>query len=162
MRRAGGFEAVIVLGFRNRSVKANYLNRYRVRAGLRSQDPHAKRSVLVLCGGTVAGDVSEAEVMARYARYQLGYTGPIRLDRKSTSTWENIENVIPLVEDMDTLKIVSNSLHAEKGRAYLWRQRPDIAERLVRAEEHRFGELALLKPVLAVIGLNRLGRLRRG
>ena len=39
----GGREAVVVLGFRNRGTRANYLNRYRVRAGLRSQDPDRHR-----------------------------------------------------------------------------------------------------------------------
>ncbi|MBT2499351.1 YdcF family protein [Agromyces sp. ISL-38] len=152
----GTSEAVVVLGFKNRGTRANYVNRYRVRAGLRSQEPSATESVLVLCGGAVASDISEAELMARYARDERGYTGPIRLDRDSSTTWENIQNAIPLVEHADTIKIVSNSLHAEKGRAYLWRLRPDLAERLVRARDYRFGELALVKPIAAVIGLRNL------
>ena len=49
-------DAVVVLGYRNRGARANYINRYRVRAGLRSLDPAADDSVLVLCGGTVAGE----------------------------------------------------------------------------------------------------------
>jgi len=153
--RSGSTEAIVVLGYRNRGTRANTLNRYRVRAGLRSRDPRATESVLVLCGGGVASTVSEAELMARYAR-RRGYTGQIRQDRDSTSTWENIQNAIPLIEHADTIKIVSNSLHAEQGRAYLWKLRPDLAERLVRAEEHRYGELALIKPLAAVLGLRSL------
>ncbi|WP_074259482.1 ElyC/SanA/YdcF family protein [Agromyces cerinus] len=141
-----------MLGYRNRGGRANSLNRYRVRAGLRSQDPRARESVLVLCGGGVASATPEAELMASYAR-RRGYTGPMRLDRDSATTWENIRNAIPLIEDADTIKIVSNSLHAEKGRAFLWKLRPDLAGRLVRAEDHRFGELALVKPLAAVLGL---------
>ena len=152
-------EAVIVLGFRNRGERANYLNRYRVRAGLRSIDPQARVSVLVLCGGGVGGDIPEAELMARYAR-ECGYTGPILLDSESTTTWENIQNAIPLIEGMDSITIVSNSLHAEKGRAYLWKLRPDLARRLRRAQEYRFGEIALVKPVAAALGLRNLARLR--
>lgn len=49
-------DAVVVLGYRNRGARANYINRYRVRAGLRSLDPATDDSVLVLCGGTVAGE----------------------------------------------------------------------------------------------------------
>ncbi|KRC63177.1 hypothetical protein ASE14_01880 [Agromyces sp. Root81] len=144
-----------MLGYRNRGARANHLNRYRVRAGLRSLHPHATESVLVLCGGGVAGTVPEAELMARYAR-RRGCAGTIRLDRESTTTWENIQNAIPLIEHADAIKIVSNSLHAEKGRAYLWKLRPDLAARLVRAEDHRFGELALVKPLAAVLGLRSL------
>ncbi|MBM7830644.1 galactitol-specific phosphotransferase system IIB component [Agromyces cerinus] len=153
--RSGTSEAVVILGYRNRGTRANLLNRYRVRAGLRSRDPHASESVLVLCGGGVASSVSEAELMARYAR-RRGYTGPIRLDRDSSTTWENIQNAIPFIEDADAIKIVSNSLHAEKGRAHLWKLRPDLADRLVRAEDHRLGELALVKPLAAVLGLRSL------
>jgi uncharacterized SAM-binding protein YcdF (DUF218 family) len=152
-------EAVIVLGFRNRGTHANYINRYRVRAGLRSLDRDAPGTVLILCGGEVGGNISEAELMARYAREQRGYTGPLRLDSVSINTWENIRNAIPLVEGMDSIKIVSNSLHAEKGRAYLWQLRPDLAARLRRAQEHRFGELTLVKPLAAVIGLRNLARI---
>ncbi len=148
-----------MLGFRNRGDRANYLNRYRVRAGLRSLDPTVTHSVLVLCGGSVGGDTSEAELMARYARTERGYTGSIRIDAESTSTWENIQNVIPLVEDVDSITIVSNSLHAEKGRAYLWRVRPDLAQRLRRGRDYRFGEIAVVKPLAAVVGLRNLSRL---
>lgn len=152
-------EAVVVLGYRNRGARANYVNRYRVRAGLRSFDSAALQRVLVLCGGPVGGAVPEAELMAVYAR-ERGYAGPIRLDTQSVGTWDNIANAIPLVEDMASIKIVSNSLHAEKGRAYLWTQRPDLARRLRRARDYRFGEIALAKIAAAVIGLRNLARLR--
>lgn len=158
-RSVAGRDAVVVLGYRNRGARANYVNRYRVRAGLRSLDPTAEESVLVLCGGTVAGQVPEADLLERYARDELGCTGPVRLDRESATTWENVRNAIPLIEDADTIAIVSNSLHAEKARAYLWKLRPDLARRLRRAEDHRVGELTLLKPAAAVLGLTNLRRL---
>lgn len=155
-----GAEALVVLGYRNRGRRANLINRYRVRAALRSHDPAASSSVLVFSGGAIGGEVPEAELMARYAR-DLGYTGPVLTETASRSTEQNIHNVIPLIEHADRLKIVSNSLHAEKARAYLWRLRPDLGERLVRAEEYRFGELILLKPVMALMGLRRLRELSR-
>jgi uncharacterized SAM-binding protein YcdF (DUF218 family) len=165
-RRLGGqvgarrtAEAVVVLGYRDRGTRANYINRYRVRAGLRSQDRHATQTVLVLCGGRVGGHVAESEMMSQYAR-ESGYKGAIRLDSESTTTWENIRNAIPLLEGMDTIKIVSNSLHAEKARAHLWALRPDLAERLQHGEEHRFGEIAWVKPLAALIGLSNLARLQ--
>lgn len=148
-------EAVVVLGFRNAGKRANALNRWRVRAGLRSRDPQVGRSRIVLAGGAVAGQVSEAALMAQYAA-RLGYRGELVLEDRSTTTWENIQNVIPLIEDADRIKIVSNPLHAEKGRRHLQQLRPDLAARLVRGSEYRFGEWMPLKPVAAVLGRRAL------
>jgi len=159
--RTPGSQAVIVLGFRNRGDRANYINRYRVRAGLRSVDPAATESIVVFCGGGVAGPVPEALLMARYARENLGYTGPVGLDVTSRTTWQNVENAIGLVDRFDVITIVSNPLHAEKARAYLWRQRPDLASRLARGRDYRLGELTLVKPLAAVLGLCDLRAARR-
>lgn len=137
-------EAVVVLGYGNRADRANFVNRYRVRAGIRSRDRQVD-STLIFCGGTVEGDVPEAVIMERYARDELGFTGRIVLESDSRSTWENIENAIGLIEHADLIKIVSNSPHAEVAREYLRQQRPDLAERLVRADEHRFGEAVPMK-----------------
>lgn len=152
-------EAVVVLGYRNRGRRANYVNRFRVRAGLRSFDPAVADRVLVLCGGAVGGPVPEAELMARYARGR-GYAGPVLLEPDSVSTWDNIRRVIPLLEGVDSIALVSNPVHGEKARAYLWAQRPDLAARLRRAEDYRCGELLLLKPLAAVVGLADLRRNR--
>lgn len=103
-------------------------------------------------GGNVAG----AELMACYARESCGYAGELTIEADSRSTWENLQNAIPMIEDADRIKIVSNSLHAEKARFYLWQHRPDLAERLVPAMDYQFGELILIKPVMAVIGLRHI------
>ena len=116
--------------------------------------------MLVLCGGAVSGPVPEADVMESYARAR-GYEGPIRLDRESRSTLQNIENAIPLIEDAASVAIVSNSVHALKGRILLRRLRPDLADRLVRGADYRFGEQILVKPIAAVVGLADLRALRR-
>ena len=226
---AGVGKAIVVLGFANRGARANFVNRYRVRAGLRSLGSEGRRGaklrslksdglraaasrrasavrrewpvrqspgdvsisesraafadasvagiaplsavsdtvhasaaaeVLVLCGGAVSGPVPEAEVMESYARAR-GYEGPIRLDRESRSTLQNIENAIPLIEDAASVAIVSNSVHALKGRILLRRLRPDLADRLVRGADYRFGEQILVKPIAAVVGLADLRALRR-
>ena len=94
--------------------------------------------------------------MDDYARRSLGYSGPSKLDRTSTSTWENIQNAIPLIERFDSIKIVSNSLHAEKGRAYLWKLRPDLAARLTKGSDYRLGEIIWVKPAAALLGLKNL------
>lgn len=54
--------------------------------------------------------------MAEYARSVLGFCGTLLLEDKSRTTWENITNVIPLLEDADRIKIVSQPAHALKAR----------------------------------------------
>jgi len=146
---AGATEAVVVLGFGNAGTRANWMNRWRVRAGIRSIDAAVRDVVLVLCGGAVGGPIPEAELMARYARDELGFTGRLALDPASRTTWENVTNAIPLIEGASAIKIVSNSMHAAKARRYLWRQRPDLALRLVRGADYRLGEQTWLKPFAA-------------
>jgi DUF218 domain len=153
---SGTGEAIVVLGYRNRGTRANTINRWRVRAGLRSCPPWPGPSRLVLCGGAVGGSRSEAELMAHYARQSCGYAGELITDAGSRSTWENVRNAIPMIEHADRIKIVSNSLHAERARLYLWQLRPDLADRLVPAADYRFGELIVLKPGLAAIGRKHL------
>jgi len=153
-----GREAIVVLGYGNRGPRANAINRYRVRAGLRSMDPNATSSTLILCGGSVMGTEPEARILARYARDELGYRGPLVLEDTSTSTRENIANAIPFLEDADTIRIVSDSVHAARARPHLRALRPDLAERLRRAEEYRVGEVPWMKPtVLVVLLLKRVG-----
>jgi uncharacterized SAM-binding protein YcdF (DUF218 family) len=155
-------EAVVVLGFRNtRGDRANALNRWRVRAALRSIDPTLASSILVCSGASGAASESEAALLARYAVAERGFTGTVRLEERSRSTWQNVENVIPLVEHVDQIKIVSNPLHAQKARLYLRHQRPDLAERLVRAADYRLGEAWPVKPLFALYGLRDLTRSRR-
>jgi len=42
--------------------------------------------------------------------------GRILVEDESRTTWENVSKVIPLIEEVDRIKIVSQSLHAEKAR----------------------------------------------
>ncbi|BDA65745.1 hypothetical protein MANAM107_25790 [Actinomyces capricornis] len=161
---AGGPPAVVVLGFADAGPRAGRENRARVRAGLRSlrracHDGPAGRwapPVLVLAGGAVAGPTPEAELMRRHIR-ELGYRGPVLLETTSRSTWENIVGVVPLIEGAGTIRIVSDCVHALKARRYLASQRSDLAMRLVRGQDYRFGERILIKPATAVNGLIDLG-----
>lgn len=158
----GETEAVVVLGYRNPQATANLINRWRVRAGIRSiTDDSTHDTRVIFSGGTTtSGGASEARVMADYARSVLKFTGTVLLEEESTTTWENVTNVIPLLENADRIKIVSQPAHALKAREYLGRQRPDLAERLVRADDYRLGEWLIVKPLLALYGLWRLRRLR--
>lgn len=149
----GASETIVVLGYRNAGTRANIMNRWRVRAGLRSIDPTAIRSRLVLCGGACAGPRTEAALMAHYATQTCGYRGELVLEERSRTTWENIGFAIPYLKDSDRIKIVSLPFHAERGRRYLTEQSPVLASRLVRGAEYRFGEWIAAKPLLAVYGL---------
>lgn len=152
----GGAEVIVVLGYRNPDPeKANALNRWRVRAALRSIDRTATSSRLVFSGGP-----HEAELMARYAK-ERGYTGDFAVETQSRSTWQNVEFSLPFVEDAERIKIVSEPLHALKARLYVQRQRPDLASRLERAVDYRVGEWAPLKPLFAAYGLLDLAKARR-
>lgn len=148
----GTCEAIVVLGFRNPQPTANAVNRWRVRAALRSVDPR-RQTRLVLSGGPTTPGRSEARVLADHAVRDCGYRGPVVLEEESRTTWENVTNVVPLLDGVDRIAFVSQPAHALKARVYLRRQRPDLAARLVRSDDHRWGEWLLLKPVLAAYGL---------
>ncbi|MET8685354.1 YdcF family protein [Streptomyces sp. NPDC004732] len=150
----GASVAVVVLGYRNPGATANLINRWRVRAGVRSTAADgALRTCVIFSGGATGTSATEAELMADHAQSVLEFDGTVLLEDQSTTTWENITNVIPLLEDADRIKIVSQPAHALKARAYLRRQRPDLAERLVRADDYRPGEWTVFKPLLALYGL---------
>ncbi|MDQ4212740.1 YdcF family protein [Microbacterium capsulatum] len=148
--RSGARRTVLVLGFGNRTDRANAVNRYRVRAALRTLRGTA--DVLIVSGGSVRGPVPEGQVLAAYARHR-GFTGTLLIETESRSTAENIRNTIPLLEGAEEIAIVSNSLHAEKARGLLRRERADLAARLIRADEYRFGEVPVIKALAAAIAL---------
>lgn len=159
----GATEAVVVLGYRNPQATANRVNRWRVRAGIRSVtagSAHGTR--VVFSGGACGAAAAQARLMADYATSVLHFGGEVLLEDRSETTWENVMNVIPLIEDADRIKIVSQPAHALKARAYLRRQRPDLAGRLVRADDCRPGEWTLVKPLLALYGLWTLRGLKAG
>jgi hypothetical protein len=159
--REVGREAVVVLGFGDAGPRANRVNRYRVRAALRSMDPRATSTVLVVCGGSVMGDEPEARILARHARDELGYAGPVLLEEASRSTRENVANAIPLIEDADTIRIVSDPVHGEEARRILRDLRPDLADRLARADDYRFGEVTWMKPLAIAVAVLRRARAAR-
>lgn len=148
----GRSEAVVILGCRNRRHDANFINRWRVRSGLRSIDP-AALTRLIFSGGATTSTRTEASILADYAVNKCGYSGEFLVEERSKSTWENIENVIPLLHGVDRIKIISQPAHALKARVYLRRQHPALARKLVRAADYRAGEWIPLKPLLAAYGL---------
>ena len=140
---------VLVLGYGNRGERANAVNRYRARAAVRTAT--GPDDVVIASGGSVQGTRAEARILAD-AIEERGFRGRILVETSSRSTPENIENSIPLLERASQIAVVSNSLHAERARALLRARRPDLAERLVRGEEYRFGEIPVIKAVAAAMG----------
>lgn len=121
---------------------------YRVRILLRSAPAKA-----VFCGGSVAtvqgrrvaaGGVSEARLMAEAAK-DRGLACEVELDEESLTTWENLLNAAQHVEDAQRIMLISAAPHATRAAAYLAKQRPDLAARLVGADYYRFGEEPVLK-----------------
>ncbi|SEE47491.1 DUF218 domain-containing protein [Streptomyces sp. 2131.1] len=150
----GASTALVVLGYRNPRATANLINRWRVRAGIRSiAADGAHVPCAIFSGGATSGGAAEAQLMADYAKSVLEFDGTVLLEDQSTTTWENVTNVIPLLEGVDCIKIASQPAHALKARAYLRRQRPDLAARLVRADDYRPGEWLVVKPLSALYGL---------
>lgn len=153
--RPGARRAVLVLGYGNRTSRANAVNRFRVRAGLRTL--RTPEDVLIFAGGAVRGAEPEARILARYAA-ERGYSRPVLLDEQSRTTEENIRNVLPFLEDAEEIAIVSNALHAERARGLLRALRPDLGTRLIRADDYRFGEIPVIKAVAAALALRERRR----
>lgn len=77
----GDSEAVAVLGYRNPQATANFVNRWRVRAGIRSiAADRARGTRVIFSGGATSGGVAEAQLMADYAKSVLAFDGTVLLE----------------------------------------------------------------------------------
>lgn len=157
--------ALIVLGYpTKRSGELRAVQRWRVEMAKRALD-RLSAELVVFSGSASRGRPAEGDAMAAYAEV-LGV--PARLiatESRASTTWENVEFSMPLLENFDRLAFVSDPLHAARARRYLRAQRPELARRLVSAGEYRFLERWWLKVPAAgyeLLELYRTGRsLRR-
>ena len=154
-------DVVLVLGFRSSDQgRINLIQKWRVRIAVRSADPAT--ATFVFSGGATGGTVSEAALMAEYAIRSAGVpAGNVVLEEESRSTWENITFSLPLLRDAGSIVVASNTFHARRARRYLATQAPELADRIRRGADHRFGELMAVKPYLAIYEWRR-SRLREG
>ncbi|MDK8171654.1 ElyC/SanA/YdcF family protein [Curtobacterium citreum] len=151
--------AIVLLGFANRGAHPNLVNRWRARIAVRTARLLVRRGArsvrVICCGGPTKGPVPEAELLAVALRH-AGWHGETVLERHSRSTWENINNVRPLLRPDELIAICSNDLRAVKARVYFARQDPSVVERLTIAANYCVGEMVLVKPLFAAVGLRKL------
>jgi hypothetical protein len=109
--------AVVVLGFpARRNGDLHALQRWRTEIGIRSLGS-ARDQRLVFTGGPSRGaQVSEAKVMADYARRRGVPAEGIVLEEEATNTWKNLTLAVPLIEAFDTIVIASDPC-TPRGRA---------------------------------------------
>ncbi len=159
-----GRGALVVLGFpARRDGRLHPIQKWRTEMAKRAfASLGAER--IVFSGGPSRGRPCEAATMAAYA-LQLGVPATsVRTETKARSTWQNIELSLPMVEGFDRLAIVSDPLHAARGRRFVWAQRPDVAAHLVSAGEYRLFERWWLKVPTAIYEtyVSQYRRLRPG
>jgi uncharacterized SAM-binding protein YcdF (DUF218 family) len=156
-----GTEAIVALGYpATRAGHLHPLQRWRTETAVRSMDPH-RDSCIVFTGARGRNSVSEAAVMAAYARDGLGVPAErIRLETHAHNTWQNIELTLPMIETAEVIKIASDPMHAARARRYLLTMRPDLGARLSAADDYRFLERWYLKAPTAVYELALMARRR--
>ncbi|WP_205707783.1 ElyC/SanA/YdcF family protein [Kineococcus vitellinus] len=153
-------DAVLVLGFPSRpGGRVHPVQRWRTAIAVRTGDPG--RTLLVFSGAAARGGPSEAAVMAGCARAEFGWPAErVVLEESARSTWENVAFSLPHLQGAATIAVASSPVHALRARRYLARQRPDLAARLVPADDHRAGEQLRWKTATLAYDLARSLRLR--
>jgi uncharacterized SAM-binding protein YcdF (DUF218 family) len=128
---------VLVLGSPSHSDgTTNPVQEVRVAAGVRAHRD-SKCDRIVFSGAAVKNQIVEAQTMAQLARGLGVKPDAIVLETHAQNTWENIKFSIPSLEKYHRILIASDSLHAQRGRRYLCKQRPNLCERTFVAVEYR-------------------------
>jgi uncharacterized SAM-binding protein YcdF (DUF218 family) len=130
---------VLVLGYPSHSDGTpDRVQEMRVATGV-SAYRHYHCDRLVFSGAAVKNHIVEAQTMAQLARGSGVQSDEIVLETQARTTWENIKFSIPTLAKSERILIASDSLHAQRGRRYLCKQRPDLCDRtFVRAEYRPF------------------------
>jgi uncharacterized SAM-binding protein YcdF (DUF218 family) len=130
--------AVLVLGYPAESDGSpNDVQKVRVAAGVRAyRSNNCDR--IVFSGGAVKNQIVEAKAMAQLARGFGIQPSQIELETQARNTWENIKFSIPLIGKYDRILIASDSLHAQRGRRYLCKQRADLCGRTFVTVRYQF------------------------
>ncbi len=123
--------SILVLGFPARADGSPHpMQRERVEVAAKLMKK-AGCDQMVLSGGNPHSSSIEAEVMGDLAHAAGIPISQIALERRSHNTWENVTNSLPLLIPVDTIFIVSDSLHVHRGKRYLCQQKPDLCVRTI-------------------------------
>ena len=128
---------VLVLGYPSHSDgTASTVQEMRVLTGVRAFR-NSKCERLVFSGAAVKNQIVEARAMAQLASGLDVQPSAIVLETHAQNTWENIKFSIPLLDRYNQILIASDSLHAQRGRRYLCKQRPNLCDRTFVAVTYR-------------------------
>ena len=128
---------VLVLGYPSKSDGTpDLVQELRVAAGVKTYR-HDHCNQIAFSGAAVKNQIVEAETMAKLASRNGVQSDRILLETKARNTWENIKFSMPFLEKYDSILIASDSLHAQRGRRYLCKQRPDLCSHTFVAAEYR-------------------------
>jgi DUF218 domain len=142
--------ALVVLGCPPRpDGTARALGRWRATMAVRAAATRDTGTV-VFTGGSSDHRPAEAAVMAAYAVDRGLDPGLVHREEVSASTWENIAFALPFIDRSPAIAILSDPMHAARGRRILATQRPDLAPRLVSGGEYVAGEHPVLKVATAI------------
>jgi uncharacterized SAM-binding protein YcdF (DUF218 family) len=128
---------VLVLGYpSNSDGTASQVQEMRVAAGVQAyRTSNCDR--IVFSGAAVKNQIVEAQTMAQLARKSGIPVNTIDVETQARTTWENIKFSIPSLAKSDRILIASDSLHAQRGRRYLCKQRPDLCDRTFVGVKYR-------------------------
>ncbi|MCB1693953.1 MAG: YdcF family protein [Pseudomonadales bacterium] len=104
----------------------------------------------ILSGGAVANRFEESDVMRSWAIERGVEPDRLVIEPRARSTWENIACSTPLVPASSPLIIVSDSLHALRGKRYFCRQNPERCQLAAAAGANPPIELFLWKQAAAI------------
>lgn len=158
--RADGLLGALVLGCPSeRSGCLTAEQAWRCDILMRTLGAHRGPVRVVFSGGrTTPAPLTEAASMAAHCVERLGLDpAVVELEETAASTTENIRFGLPLLADCDRITIVSNPLHAARGRRDVATEFPDVVPRLAFADDYRPGERFWHKPRVtwheSVVGL---------
>jgi uncharacterized SAM-binding protein YcdF (DUF218 family) len=143
----GARVGVVVLGYpATRDGRVHAITRGRVETAVELARRH-DAELVVMTGGPTRGGIVEADVMLELAK-RLGIPADrLVAERRSRSTWENVRQSAPLVRHCDVVLLVSEPLHAHRGRRYWLRQFPADDGRVFAVVDRRpFERWWLLTP----------------
>jgi uncharacterized SAM-binding protein YcdF (DUF218 family) len=120
---------VLVLGYPSHTDgTTDRVQEARVEDGIMAYKKHHCEKI-IFSGGAVKNQIVEATSMANLAVRAGIPSECILTETNARSTWENIKFSLPRLQGYDKILVVSNSLHAHRGRRYLCRQRQDLCNR---------------------------------